>query len=338
MSRIKHLQLVLPQALAQLRAADAKTQDSLLRHWLTQGDRQRLWQPDDLQHARLDPWQHSLLHTFGAALRAQGLASAMLHWRGEGGAWRKGTCLHVELVHLAAGLDDLRLVIPPPPTAEEANQLLGSLQPSLSLAGFELLPSPAAQPGHWYLHGASTLSLTTYSPRAGFATRLYDIMPQGADGAELRRLMTEVQMMLHEHPVNQQRARQGVPGLNAAWFWGAASLDLVAEQAAQRVLSNHAYVRGLCEHLHLECWPLPPDAESLLSVDADQQLVVLPEQPLQQLEATWLQPLQAALQRGEIERLDVYLDQWRISLRGGRWSQLRRLLARRQPALSELLA
>jgi hypothetical protein len=150
--------------------------------------------------------------------------------------------------------------------------------------------------------------------------------------------MTEAQMLLHEHPVNQQRARQGVPGLNAVWFWGAAPLDMVAEQGVQRVLSNHAYVRGLCEHLHLECWPLPPDAQALLSVDADQQLVVLPEQPLQQLQAGWLQPLQSALQRGEIERLDIHLDQWRLSLRGGRWPQLRRLLARQQPALNELLA
>ena len=90
MSRIKHLQLVLPQALAELRTSDANAQDSPLWRWLAHGDRQRLWQPDDLQHARLDPWQHSLLYAFNAALRAQGLASAMLHWRGEGGDQERG--------------------------------------------------------------------------------------------------------------------------------------------------------------------------------------------------------------------------------------------------------
>jgi hypothetical protein len=338
MSRIKHLQLVLPQALAQLRLVDQQAQNSLLCRWLAHGERQRLWQPDDLTHARLDPWQHSLLHCFGPALRPQGLASAMLHWRGEGGAWRNGTCLQVEFVHLQAGLDDLRLVVPPPPTPEEAAQLLSSLQPSLSLAGFELLTSPAVLSGHEYLHSERGLDLITYSPRAGYATRIYDIMPHGNDGADLRRLLTEAQMILHEHPVNQQRARHGVPALNAVWFWGAARLDLVAEQAVQRVLSNHAYVRGLCEHLHVECWPLPPDVQAVLSVDADQQLMVLPEMPLSQLEAAWLQPLQSALQRGDIEQLDVYIDHWRVSLRGGRWANLRRMLARRQPVLTELLA
>jgi hypothetical protein len=266
----------------------------------------------------------------------------MLHWRGEGGAWRNGTCLQVEFVHFQAGLDDLRLMVPPPPTPEELTQLLSSLQPSFSLAGFELLASPAAQPGnwpgHWYVHCEPGLDLVTYSPRAGFATRMYDIMPQGTAGADLRRLLTEAQMILHEHPVNQQRARRGVPALNAVWFWGAARLDLVAEQAAQRVLTNHAYVRGLCEHLHLECWPLPVDAQAVLSVDANQQLLVLPEAALAQLETAWLQPVQSALQRGDIEQLDVYLDHWRVSLRGGRWAHWRRVLARRQPVLAELLA
>jgi hypothetical protein len=338
MSRIKHLQLVLPQALAQLRLADQQAQSSLLAHWLASGERQRLWQADDLSHARLDPWQHSLLYCFNSTLRAQGLASAKLHWRGEGGAWRGGTALHLEFVHLAAGLDDLRLVTPPPATVDETTQLLGSLQPSLSLAGFELLASPSAQADRWYVHCARELQVITYSPRGGFATRLYDIMPQGTDGPDLRRLMTEVQMVLHEHPVNQQRAQRGVPALNALWFWGAAQLDLVAEQATQRVLSNHAYVRGLCEHLHLEYWPLPADAQSVLSVEAHQQLLVLPDMMLPQLEAIWLQPLQSALQRGVIEQLDVYVDHWHVSLRGGRWAQLRRRLAQRQPVLAEVLA
>jgi hypothetical protein len=338
MSHIEHLQLVLPQALTQLRNANTQKQDSLLCRWLVRGARRRLWQQDDLQHARLDPWQHSLLHAFDPEVRANGLASAMLHWRGEGGAWRQGTLLHVELVHLAAGLDNVRLLVPPRPPHDESVQLLSSLQPLLSLAGFELLSSPAAQPGHWYLSSERILSLTSYSPRAGFATRIYDIMPQGAGGADLRRLMTEAQMILHEHPVNQQRARRSELDLNAVWFWGAAPLELVSERGVQRVLSNDAYVRGLCEHLHLQYWPLPPDAQALLSVGADQQLVVLSEQPLAQLESAWFQPLQTALQRGGIKRLDIHLDQWCISLRGGRWPQLRRLLARQQALPSELLA
>lgn len=336
MSRIQHLQLVLPQALRQLRAQGAAVATSAVLHeWLSTAERRRLWEADDLQHARLNPWQHSLLYALDPALREAGLASAMLHWRGEGRAWRSGTALHVELVHLQAGLDDLRLVLPPPPTSAEEAQLLTSLQPLLSLSGFELQVS-AGEPSRWYLFCETQLSLQTYSPHAGFATRIFEVMPQGAHGAELRRLMTETQMLLHEHPVNQQRARQGLATLNALWPWGAAQLNQVSQPSTQRVLGTHPYLLGLCEHLHISCWPLPPDAQALLSLDADQVLLLLPDEPLAQLEVNWLAPVHAALQRGDIGLLDVHLDHWRFSLQGGRWQTLRRRL-RAARDLNEIL-
>lgn len=339
MSSIKHLQLVLPQALTQLRAhGNVEQSNSILCDWLRVGERYRLWAADDLRYARLDPWQHALLETLKPELRSHGLASGILHWRGDGGEWRNGTVLHVELVHLQAGMDDLRMLFPPPPTADEASQLLNSLQPLLSVAGFELQPSPVENSGRWYLRSERNLSLTSYSPRAGFANRLYDIMPQGDDGAELRRLMTEAQMLLHEHPVNEARVHRGVPGFNALWFWGATPLELVSQVAEQRVLSNEAYVQGLCEHLHVPCWPLPPDAHALLSIDAQQMLVALSDDAFASLEANWLQPLQAALQRGEIEKLDLHLDHWRISLRGGRWQQFKRRFAAPKQTLADILA
>jgi hypothetical protein len=338
MSRIKQLQLVLPETLHQLRAGAVTAQSSAaLLDWLGMGARQRLWEADDLQHARLNPWQHSLLHALQPSLRDHGLASAMLHWRGEGKAWRNGTCLHAEPVHLQAGIDDLRLILPPPPTAAEEAQLLISLQPLLSLSGFELQVSPSGVPGSWYLFTERELSLQTYSPHAGIATRIFDVMPQGTHGAELRRLMTEAQMLLHEHPVNEHRARQGVVTLNALWLWGAGPLTLVEQPAAQRILGNHPWLLGLCEHLHASCWPLPPDAQALLSVDADQVLLLLPDEALAQLDTKWLQPVQLALQRGEIGQLDLHLDHWRITLRGGRWRNLRRRMQPSRADLNELL-
>ncbi len=338
MSRIQHLQLVLPHTLRQLRMDAAGSQSgTVLSDWSSTGDRQRLWGADDLQHARLNPWQHSLLYALAPALREHGLASGMLHWRGEGKSWRTGTCLHAELVHLQAGLDDLRLILPPPPTQAEEAQLLMSLQPLLSLAGFELQVSPSSVPGNWYLFTERELSLQTYSPHAGFATRIFEVMPQGTHGAELRRLMTEVQMLLHEHPVNVHRARQGIPALNALWPWGAAPLMLVTEPAVQRVLGNHPWLLGLCEHLQASCWPLPPDAQALLSVDAGQVLLLLPDEAPAQLDNQWLQPLQAALHRGDIRQLDIHLDHWRISLQGGRWRSLRRRLRPARSDFNELL-
>ena len=49
-------------------------------------------------------------------------------------------------------------------------------------------------------------------------------MPTGPDARALRRLMAELQMLLHEHPVNQRRARAGAPEVNAIWLHGLGSV------------------------------------------------------------------------------------------------------------------
>lgn len=48
-------------------------------------------------------------------------------------------------------------------------------------------------------------------------------MPEGAGAGALQRLMTEVQMWLHEHAVNRQRAARAAPLISALWLWGGGS-------------------------------------------------------------------------------------------------------------------
>lgn len=323
---IPHLHLVLPHALQQLRAGPQAT-PATLKQWLAHGRRTRLWTDEDLSCARLDPWQHSLLTVVPDALRAQGLASASLTRRGAGADWQKGSCLHVEPIHLAAGLDDLRLVFPPALSADESSQLFTSVQLLMSVAGFELHREPASD--RWFMWCASQYQWLTYSPRSGFARRLHDIMPRGDHAPELRRLMTEVQMLLHAHPVNEQRARRGLPAINSLWFWGDAELELVSQPLPLHVVSNEAYVKGLCEHLHQACWPIPETLSSLLQADnmhdLEQWLLVLPAAPLPAYEQTLVE-LNDWLQRGRIDQLHVHLDHWRVDLQGGRWGQLQRRL------------
>jgi hypothetical protein len=342
---IRHLQLVVPELLSHLRNEQAshaeKSTLRALHHFLQHGERTRLWQQDDISYAHLESWQHAVLHALPTELRSHGLTSAVLTWRGEGGARREGSCLLVEPVHLQAGMDDLRYLQPPPLTLEEADLLVQSLGPLLSLAGFELLTATDttdALNGNWYLWCYRQLRATTFSLRSHTTASVYDLMPQGSDAAELRRLMTEIQMVLHDHPVNRQRQRHGILAVNALWFSGNGKLDLVTQQLAQRVISDSAYMRGLCEQLQVDCWPVPPDAGSLLKVEVPQVLMVLPIESLTLLESRWLHPLAVALRGGDIEQLDLHLDQWRIRLRGGGLQYLRYLVFNKRHEMAELLA
>ncbi len=331
---IQHLQLVIPDALAQLRLLHAQDDSSqalpALHHCLHYGSRTRLWQPGDLSHARLDPWQQSLMYALPHELRHHALACSELSWRGNGGEPRPGVCLCVEPVHFQAGLDDVRCLMPPPLATEEADAILQSLQPFFSLAGFELVHASDDPTGAWYLWCERDVKFTTFSLQGSVAARLYDLMPQGPDAGELRRLMTEVQMLLHDHPVNKQRERRGILPVNALWFWGYAPMKAVSHPLHIQFVSASAYVRGLSEHLGVICEAIPSDAHALLAMEVPQMLCVLPQEALSVLDAQWLQPIYTALLHGVIERLDLHVDHWQVALHSGRWQQLLRWLGQRQ--------
>lgn len=63
----------------------------------------------------------------------------------------------------------------------------------------------------------------TFAPEELAGRDILDFMPQGPDAGEVRRLMTEVQMWLHEHAINEDRAARAVPLISALWLWGAGS-------------------------------------------------------------------------------------------------------------------
>ena len=54
----------------------------------------------------------------------------------------------------------------------------------------------------------------------------------------MRRLMTELQMLLHEHPVNEARAARGVPTVNAVWLWGGGEGQRAAKPNSRRLASD----------------------------------------------------------------------------------------------------
>jgi hypothetical protein len=45
-------------------------------------------------------------------------------------------------------------------------------------------------------------------------------LPSGPDGARVRRLMSEVEMWLFEHPVNAERRAESRPAVSGLWLWG----------------------------------------------------------------------------------------------------------------------
>jgi hypothetical protein len=83
------------------------------------------------------------------------------------------------------------------------------------------------------LSGGADLEVQSTDPARWLGTALAEGLPTGAGASELRRLASELEMWLHEHPVNQARERRGELVASGLWLWGGGGpLAIVAEAAA----------------------------------------------------------------------------------------------------------
>ena len=122
-------------------------------------------------------------------------------------------------VHLAAGLNHLRLApLAQAVLTDEDARALGALVSSHFGAG-ELTVAAFVQ-GAWLLRLTRPIDCSTQPPDAAVGRNVHDFMPAGRDGARIRSLMNEIQMLLHEHPVNQRRERARLLPVNGWWLWG----------------------------------------------------------------------------------------------------------------------
>jgi hypothetical protein len=59
------------------------------------------------------------------------------------------------------------------------------------------------------------------APGDSLGADVFAHLPGGDDGRRWRRLQSEAQILLTQHPVNAARMARGVPTANSPWFWGA---------------------------------------------------------------------------------------------------------------------
>lgn len=223
-----------------------------------------------------------------------------------------GFWLRAQPIHFAAGLDRLTTV----PlrgaarmSAAERKTLSPLLADHLQSTGFQLHEGAA---GEWLLRSEASLQVQTVTPEYAAANPLAEILPRGPDAGALRRLMTEMQMLLHDHPVNRQREARGLPVLNAIWIHGEGMLSDLTMGSLPAACGDDVYLRGIYR-LHDQPVQQPPvDAQALLAQVTGPTVAVIDAPDLDTLEARWLAPLSRALLGGAIAKLTVQFDAWRV--------------------------
>lgn len=101
---------------------------------------------------------------------------------------------------------------------ESARRFLTALRPIFEEAGLEM---SATAPDGWFLRLPSGTSLPAFAlPEQALGADLFEHLPPGESGRRWRTLMSECQVILHNHPANDQRVARGQLPVNSVWFWG----------------------------------------------------------------------------------------------------------------------
>jgi hypothetical protein len=201
--------------------------------------------------ARLQPAGTLRLPGDSPATPFEAALARALHLPGEAGRWPwaaldtatiGAACAWLRPCHWQLGLDHVTLLNPADValTEAESHALLATVQPLLAEDGIAL---HYHRPDAWLAQGALFDGLTTCSmARALQAPVTRDVLaaaPTEAQGAHLRRLQTELQMLLYHHPVNEAREAQRQWPVNAVWIDGAGTLHAPLAPAPQVVVDRH---------------------------------------------------------------------------------------------------
>lgn len=142
-----------------------------------------------------------------------------------------------ELVHLALGADQANMLDPGQMDlrAEETAALLDTARPLFDGTGFTV---HALSPQRWRLSLPEGLRPQTASPQVVAGHRINEWWRQDAATRPWRRLLNEIQMAWHEHPVNDARAARGAAPVNALWLYGGGTPWSIAPAGTERILTE----------------------------------------------------------------------------------------------------
>lgn len=243
-------------------------------------------------------------------IRQQDLPIAALLAQADGLNTTPRYWLFAEPVHLQLGHDDVRFgqLLHPIPE-EETRAVLASLNAHFGADGWQFHRGAS---GRWYLALPSPAALRTVPPRRAWGQPVRHHLPQGDAARAWSRALTEVQMLLHAHPVNATREARGTAVINSLWFWGGGAVQALAGAQGVSLFAANELVCQLAAACGAKFTALPREAAMLDSVVTDAIVWLDALDPphnageaaawreaLQVIESQWLAPLAERVNRGE---------------------------------------
>jgi hypothetical protein len=204
-------------------------------------------------------------------------------------------------VALAARIDDL--------DGSDTDALMATLNAHF---GGDGLAFHAPRPDAWFVFVDHAPDLTT-TPLAAVRGAIYPWLPGGNDAARWRRWMSEMQMLLHEHPANASRAERGRAPVTGIWISEGGRIAETKQRLNTTIFAPPGttgdVARGLARLGGAAAFAPPPAFTALPMQDG--AAVVLDRANVataSTLQSNWIDPAVAALERGTLVSLSLLAD------------------------------
>jgi hypothetical protein len=235
-------------------------------------------------------------------------------------------------VHLLAGLSSVHLdrrgILHL--SEDDLTTLAADFQRIFHDSGFALQPLAS---GDFLLFGAAKSAAGELEPARFLGSDVAEARQHSVNDPTLRRLSAEIEMWLHDHRVNDSRARRGELPVTGLWLWGGGPVEAPAAEsqrgAADIALGRDAYLQGLLTSMGQQVRAVPSQlADVFDNNQADRAVIVieiasmLQSAPawtffdaLAQIDRAFLQPAVQAVRSAQLERLHLLANDWQLTLR-----------------------
>lgn len=160
---------------------------------------------------------------------------------------------------------------------------------------------------HWYLRLQSSPDIGTSPREAALNADIQQHLPTGPDARRWHQCLNEIQMLLHDHPVNQAREHRGALPINSLWLSGGGVLPPVQAKPFAEIWTSDALLAGLAAASACSRFPAPVAAESWLEQAHAEGAVLLVPEPGGDFEQDWFAPLANALKAGRLQSLVLHV-------------------------------
>ena len=235
--------------------------DVVLAEWLARGRMTRVAPPGELLSPTLD------LLDVDTPVAALGAARHVADKGMRDDIWIAAA----DPVHLEARMRDVRVRAFPDSaiSASDVAEIFASLE---EILGKDSDYAFTSCDRNGYLLSNTPLALPNVAPEFAEGNVPDKFQDTSVSDSNFHRLIGELQMLLHEHPVNLRRSGAGQPAINSLWLWGGGRLQKSVSARLPRLYADDSLFRGYWMH---EGAPVTAYAHAIDRVDPGHNAVVV---------------------------------------------------------------